>query len=230
MPKVAWLTICLLMPFRAAAWEDDNVLSFISQANPIIQAQHNVSRAYAKPDSVTWALQNTSLSGRLGYGGLQISIPLSSIKEDREQALKLVAEAKETEDMHTKVIMDIAQLRTLEAELAASEVRRKFLKEKAAWLKDRIDKGYSSEMDQLWDIGSKLNTEDALIAKVEVLANTQRYKLAKYAVTRNYLHPRFPENMACTTRATSPITVVIYAPDAAGLVLFITLGIRPSRF
>lgn len=188
--------VALIVPFQVVAWEDDKVLSFISQANPIIQAQHNVSRAYEKPDSVTWALQNTSLSGRLGYGGtdfrnepytayggLQISIPLSSIKEDREQALKLVAEAKETEDMHTKVITDIAQLRTLEAELAASEVRRKFLKEKAAWLKDRIDKGYSSEMDQLWEIGSKLNTEDALIAKVDVLANTQRYKLAKYAGT-----------------------------------------------
>ncbi|MDO9268516.1 MAG: hypothetical protein Q7T96_05330 [Methylobacter sp.] len=168
---------------------------------------------------VAWVYGGTDFRNEpyTAYGGLQISIPLSSIKEDREQALKLVAEAKETEDMHTKVIMDIAQLRTLEAELAA-------------WLKDRIDKGYSSEMDQLWDIGSKLNTEDALIAKVDVLANTQRYKLAKYAVTRNYLHPRFPENMACTTRATSPTTVVIYAPDAAGLVLFRTLGIRPSRF
>ncbi len=186
--------VALIVPFQVVAWEDDKVLSFISQANPIIQAQRNVTQAYAKPDSVTWALQNTSLSGRLGlggtdfrndpytaYGGVQISIPLSSIKEDREQALKLVAEAKETEDMQTKVIVDIAQLRTLESELAASEVRRKFLKEKAAWLKDRIDKGYSSEMDQLWEIGSKLNTEDALIAKVDVLANTQRYKLAKYA-------------------------------------------------
>lgn len=194
MSKIAWLFICLLMPFRVAAWEDDKVLSFVSQVNPIIQAQHNVTKAYAKPDSMTWALQNTSLSGRLGfggtdfrdtpytaYGGLQINIPLSSIKEEREQALKLVAEAKETEDMSTKVIMDIAQLRTLESELAASEVRRKFLKEKAAWLKDRIDKGYSSEMDQLWDIGSKLNDEDAVVAKINLLANTQRYKLAKYA-------------------------------------------------
>jgi len=36
-------------------------------------------------------------------------------------------------------------------------------------------------MDQLWDIGSKLNDEDAVVAKVNVLANTQRYKLAKYA-------------------------------------------------
>jgi hypothetical protein len=186
--------VALILPFRVVAWEDDKVLSFVSQVNPIIQAQHNVTRAYAKPDSMTWALQNTSLSGRLGfggtdfrdtpytaYGGVQINIPLSSIKEEREQAVKLVAEAKENDDMSTKVIMDIAQLRTLESELAASEVRRKFLKEKAAWLKERIDKGYSSEVDQLWDIGSKLNTEDALIAKVDMLANTQRYKLAKYA-------------------------------------------------
>lgn len=169
-------------------------MSFISQANPIIQAQHNVTKAYAKPDSVTWALQNTSISGRLGfggtdfrdtpytaYGGLQISIPLSSIKEDREQALKLVAEAKEIDDMSTKVIMDIAQLRTLESEIAASEVRRKFLKEKAAWLKQRMDEGYSSEMEALWTIGSNLNDEDALVAKISVLTSTQRYKLARYA-------------------------------------------------
>jgi hypothetical protein len=188
------LILFLLMPIRAIAWEDDKVLTFISQANPIIQAQHNVTKAYAKPDSVTWALQNTSLSGRLGfggtdfrdtpytaYGGVQINIPLSSIKEDREQALKLVAEAKEIDDMSTKVIMDMAQLRTLEAEIAASEVRRKFLKEKAALLKQRMDEGYSSEMDALWTIGSNLNEEDALIAKVDLLANTQRYKLAKYA-------------------------------------------------
>jgi hypothetical protein len=188
------LIVTILWPVQAIAWEDDKVLSFINHANPIIQAQRKVTQAYAKPDSVTWALQNTSLSGRLGfggtdfrdtpytaYGGLQISIPLSSVKEDREQALKLVAEAKEIDDMSTKVILDIAQLRTLEAELAASEVRRKFLKEKAAWLKERLDEGYSSEMDELWSIGSKLNDEDALIAKVDVLANTQRYKLAHYA-------------------------------------------------
>jgi hypothetical protein len=188
------LIVTLFLPFQVMAWEDDKVLSFISQASPIILAQHNVTKVYAKPDSVTWALQNTSISGRLGfggtdfrdtpytaYGGLQISIPLSSIKEDREQALKLVAEAKEIDDMSTKVIMDIAQLRTLESEIAASEVRRKFLKEKAAWLKKRIDEGYSSEMDALWTIGSSLNDEDALVAKISVLTSTQRYKLARYA-------------------------------------------------
>jgi hypothetical protein len=190
------IIVALFIPFRVVAWEDDVVLTFINQVNPILRAQRNVSQAYARPNTVTWALQNTSLSGRLGfggtdfrdnaytaYGGLQINIPLSSIKEEREQALKLVAETKAVVEIQTKVIQDIAQLRTFESELAASEVRRKFLKQKAAWLKDRIDKGYSSEIDKLWQIGSKLNAEDALIAKIAVLAKTQRYKLAKYAGT-----------------------------------------------
>ena len=58
----------------------------------------------------------------------------------------MVAEAKEIDDMLAKVIMDITQLRQMEAELAGSDVRRKFLKEKAAWLKERINEGFSSEM------------------------------------------------------------------------------------
>lgn len=191
--RIAFI-VALFLPFQVSAWEDDAVLTFISRANPVIRAQRNVSKVYEVPDTVTWALQNTSLSARLGYGGtdfrddpytayggLQFNIPLSSAKEEREEALKLAAEAKEMEDLHTRVILDIAQLRSLESELAASEVRRTFLKEKAAWIKERIDKGYSSEMNELWAIGDKLNNEDAIVAKTKVLINTQRYKLAKYA-------------------------------------------------
>ena len=104
--------VALILPLRVAAWDDDAVLNFIIQANPILQAQRNVTQAFAEPDALTWALQNTSLSGRLGlggtdfrddpytvFGGLQINIPLSSIKEEREQALKLVAQAKAMDDM-----------------------------------------------------------------------------------------------------------------------------------
>ena len=169
-------------------------MSFINQVNPLIKAQKNVSNTFTKPDALTWALRNTSLSGRLGFGGtdfrddpytvlggLQINIPLSSIKEEREQAMKLVSEAKAMNDISVKVIADIVKMRTLESELAASEVRRKFLKQKAKWIKERIEQGYASEMNELWAIGSKLNTEDALMTKVDVLAKTQRYKLAKYA-------------------------------------------------
>lgn len=52
--RIAFI-VALMLPFRVAAWEDDAVLSFISRANPIIQAQRNVTRAYAKPESMTWA-------------------------------------------------------------------------------------------------------------------------------------------------------------------------------
>ncbi len=190
------IIVALFLPLQVIAWEDEAVLSFINQVNPLIKAQKNVSNTFTKPDALTWALRNTSLTGRLGFGGtdfrddpytvlggLQINIPLSSIKEEREQAIKLVSEVKAMDTINGKVIADIVKMRTLEAELAASEVRRKFLKEKAKWLKQRIEQGYSSEMNELWSIGSKLNTEDALIAKVDVLAKTQRYKLAKYAGT-----------------------------------------------
>ncbi len=188
--------VALFFFFFLIAYEVYVFFFFFIFVKIFLRSSLNVSHAYTKPDTVTWALQNTSLSGRLGfggtdfrdnaytaYGGLQINIPLSSIKEEREQALKQVAETKAVVEIQTKVIQDIAQLRTFESELAASEVRRKFLKQKAAWLKDRIDKGYSSEIDKLWQIGSKLNAEDALIAKIAVLAKTQRYKLAKYAGT-----------------------------------------------
>jgi len=194
MLKSLSLSILLAFPFEIMAWEDEAVLSFISQVNPLIQAQRNVSTTFEKPNALTWALRNTSLSGRLGFGGtdfrddpytvlggLQINIPLSSIKEEREQAMKLVSEVKAMDTINGKVIADIVKMRTLESELAASEVRRKFLKQKAKWIKERIEQGYASEMNELWAIGSKLNTEDALMTKVDVLAKTQRYKLAKYA-------------------------------------------------
>jgi len=125
--------VLLLLSFQAVAWEDDAVLSLISQVTPLIKAQKNVSTTFTKPDSLTWALRNTSISGRLGFGGtdfrddpyrvfsgLQINIPLSSIKEDREQAMKLVSEVKAMDSINGKVIADIVKMRTLESELVAS--------------------------------------------------------------------------------------------------------------
>jgi hypothetical protein len=49
--RIAFI-VALMLPFRVVAWEDDAVLSFISRANPIIQAQRHVTQAYAKPDAV----------------------------------------------------------------------------------------------------------------------------------------------------------------------------------
>ena len=188
------LIVSLFMPFQVVAWEDAKVLAFIVSTNPVIRSQHKVSEVYAVPGALTWVLENTTFSGKAGlggtdfreapytvYGGLQFNIPLSSRKEEREQAIKLVAEKKAIDGINTQVMTDMAKLRLLESELAASEVRREFFKKKATWIKDRIDKGYSSDIAILWTLGEKINTEDALVAKNTLQSQTQRHKLARYA-------------------------------------------------
>jgi len=188
------LIVSLFMPLQVFAWEDAKVLAFIAGTNSVIRSQHKVSEAYAVPSALDYVLENTTFSGKAGlggtdfrntpytvYGGLQFNIPLSSRKEERDQAIKLVAEKKAVDGINTQVMTDMAKLRLLESELAASEVRREFLKKKAVWVKERIDKGYSSDMDKLWTLGEKINTEDALVAKNTLQSQTQRHRLARYA-------------------------------------------------
>lgn len=184
----------LFFPLQALAWEDARVLEYIVSTNPVIQSQIEVSNIYAVPDALTWVLENTTFSGKAGiggtdfrddpytvYGGLQFNIPLSSRKEEREQAIKRVAEKKAIDSINTSVMTDMAKLRLLESDLAASKVRREFYKKKAKWVQERIDQGYSSDMGILWTLGEKINTEDALVAKNTLQSQTQRHRLARYA-------------------------------------------------
>lgn len=186
--------VSLFLPLQVAAWEDAKVLAFIESSNPVIQSQKKVSDAYAVPSALNYVLENTTFSGKAGlggtdfretpytvYGGLQFNIPLSSRKEEREQAIKLVAEKKAVDGINTSVMTDMAKLRLLESELEASKVRREFFQKKSKWVKERIDKGYASDMDKLWTLGEKINTEDALVAKNTLQSETQRHRLARYA-------------------------------------------------
>lgn len=188
------LIVALFIPLQVAAWEDAKVLAFIKSTNPVIKSQKEVSDAFAVPGALTWVLENTTFSGKAGlggtdfretpytvYGGLQFNIPLSSRKEEREQAIKLVAEKKAIDGINTSVMTDMAKLRLLESELEASKVRRAFFQKKSVWIKDRIEKGYASDMDKLWTLGEKINTEDALVAKNTLQSQTQRHRLARYA-------------------------------------------------
>jgi len=186
--------LTFLIPIEAIAWDDARVLEFIANTNSVILSQHQVSEVYAVPSALNYVLENTTFSGKAGlggtdfretpytvYGGLQFNIPLSSRKEEREQAIKQVAENKAIDSINTSVMTDMAKLRLLESELEASSVRREFLKKKAKWVQDRIDKGYSSEVDKLWTLAEKINTEDALVAKNTLQSQTQRHRLARYA-------------------------------------------------
>ena len=188
------LYLALFMPLQAIAWDDARVLAFIANTNPVIRSQYQVSEVYAVPSALDYVLENTTFSGKAGlggtdfretpytvYGGLQFNIPLSSRKEEREQAIKQVAEKKAIDGINTSVMTDMAKLRLLESELEASSVRREFLKKKAAWVKERIDQGYASDMDKLWTLAEKINTEDALVAKNTLQSETQRHRLARYA-------------------------------------------------
>lgn len=191
------LYLSLFIPLQAIAWDDARVLAFISNTNPVIRSQHQVSKVYAVPSALNYVLENTTFSGKAGfggtdfrdtpytvYGGLQFNIPLSSRKEEREQAIKQVAEKKAIDSINTSVMTDMAKLRLLESELEASSVRREFLKKKSAWVKERIDQGYASDMDKLWTLAEKINSEDALVAKNTLQSTTQRHRLARYAGER----------------------------------------------
>lgn len=190
----AMLKVTLLMPLSAIAWEDAQVLAFIEHTNPVIRSQKDVSEVYAVPSALNWVLENTTFSGKAGvggtdfrddpytvYGGIQFNIPLSSRKEEREQAVKIVAEQKAIEGINTRVMTDMAKLRLLESELEASKVRREFFQKKAKWVKERIDQGFTSDMDKLWTLAEKINTEDALVTKNTLQSQTQRHRLARYA-------------------------------------------------
>ncbi len=186
--------VILLFPFQVVAWDDVHVLAFIADTNSIIQAQKKVTNIYAVPNVLEAFLENTTFSGKVGaggtdfqdtpytaYAGLQFNIPLSSRKEARDFSIKKVTEKKVIDTINSKVMNDLAKLRILESEIKSSEVKLKFFKEKYQWVKDRIDKGYSSEMDKLWSLGEKINAEEAEIAKNSLQSKSQRHKLSRYA-------------------------------------------------
>ncbi len=194
-----------LIPCSACAWENQAVLRFISETNPIIQAQEVVVQHYRVPDTFQRILENTKLVGRLGgvvtpiiaaddvvaagssktagvtaFGGIQVSIPLSSLDEERTLANKHVELTKAIDQIKAQTLQDMAQLRTYEADLAAAEVRMQFYRDQLRWLQQRLQEGYS-EMEKLWSVGGKLNDEKAAVERITLLAETQRHRLAQYA-------------------------------------------------
>jgi len=186
--------VILFFPFQVLAWDDVHVLAFIADTNSIIQSQKKVTGIYSVPNVLNTFLENTTLSGKVGaggtdfqdtaytaYAGLQFNIPLSSRKEARDFAIKQVTEKKTIDTINNKVMNDLAKLRILESEIKSSEVKLAFFKKKYKWVQERIDKGYSSEMDKLWKLGEKINAEEAEIAKNALQSKSQRHKLSRYA-------------------------------------------------
>lgn len=195
----------VLIPSAVGAWENQTVLRFITETNPIIQAQHVVVSAHRVPSALQSVLDHTHVVARLGgvmtpliaaddvvaagstktagvtaFGGIQVRIPISSTEEEQQLAARHVELAKAIDQVKGQVLQDMAQLRSYEADLAGSRVRMKFYRDQMEWLKQRTEEGYS-EMEKLWTVGGKLNDEKAQVERLGILTDTQRHRLAQYA-------------------------------------------------
>ena len=129
------LLLVLLWPALAAAWEEEPAIAFILAYNPVVAAQRHATAAYQPPGGLRRVMQHTSFYVRAASGtsstvseggdttttspmtvGIQLNIPLSSPKEQREFAQQALAEATRIDEVRGRALTDLAKLRELEAE------------------------------------------------------------------------------------------------------------------
>ena len=169
------LLLALLWPALALAWEEEQALAFILAYHPVVQAQCQATAAYQPPTLTRRVMEHTSFYVRAASGtsstvsdsgdtttssspltvGIQVNIPLASPREQREYAQQALAEATRIDEVRSRALTDLAKLRELEAERAAVRARLAFQQSKAAWVQERIGKGYEGDVEKLWESGSE---------------------------------------------------------------------------
>ena len=194
------LLLALLWPALAGAWEEEPTLAFILAHNPVVIAQRDATKAYQPPSLTRRVMEHTSVFVRAASGtssttsetgdtttsdpmtvGIQVNIPLSSPKEQREYAQQALAEATRIDEVRNRALTDLGKLRELEAERAAGQERLDFHKSKADWVQERIKKGFEGDVEKLWESAQKQNTEAAAAKRLDLLITAQRRQVAHYA-------------------------------------------------
>lgn len=187
-------------PVLAAAWEEEPAIAFILAYNPVVVAQRDATAAYRPPGGLRRVMEHTAFYVRAASGtsttvseggdtttsspmtvGIQLNIPLSSPKEQREFAQQVLAEATRIDELRGRALTDLAKLRELEAEQAAIQERLAFHRSKADWLQERVKKGYEGDVEKLWDAAQQQNGEAAALQRLERLLVAQRRPVAHYA-------------------------------------------------
>jgi len=190
----------LLLPALAGAWEEEPALAFILAYHPVVTAQRAVATAYPPPTWTRRVMEHTSVFVRAASGasstvaesgdtttrspltvGIQVNIPLSSPREQREFTQQALAEATRIDEIRSRALTDLAKLRELEAERAAVRERLDFQKSKADWIQERIHKGYEGDVEKLWDTAQKQNAEAAAVQRLDLLIDAQRRQVAHTA-------------------------------------------------
>lgn len=194
------LLLMLLWPALAGAWEEEPALAFIVAYSPLLQAQRAVMASYQPPTLTRRVMEHTSVFVRAASGtsstvseggdtttsspmtvGIQVNIPLSSPKEQREFTQQALAEATRIDEVRNRALTDLGKLRELEAERAAAQERLDFHKNKADWMQERIKKGFEGDVEKLWEAAQKQNTEAAAAKRLDLLIAAQRRQVAHYA-------------------------------------------------
>ena len=199
MKRGLLLVLALVSPV-AAAWDEEPALAFILAHNPVVIAQRQATEAYQPPSLTRRVLEHTAFYVRAASGtsstvsesgdtttsdpmtvGIQVNIPLSSPKEQREFAQQALAEATRIDEVRNRALTDLGKLRELEAERAAGQERLDFHKSKADWVQERIKKGFEGDVEKLWETTQKQNTEAAAAKRLDLLIAAQRRQVAHYA-------------------------------------------------
>ena len=198
--KPGLLLALLGWPALAAAWEEEPAIAFILAYNPVVVAQRDATAAYRPPGGLRRVMEHTSFYVRAASGtsttvsdggdtttsspmtvGIQLNIPLSSPKEQREFAQQALAEATRIDELRGRALTDLAKLRELEAERAAVQARLDFHQSKADWLQERVKKGYEGDVEKLWAAAQQQNAEAAAVQRLDLLLAAQRRQVAHLA-------------------------------------------------
>ena len=166
----------------------------------MVVTQRQATATYRPPGGLRRVLEHTSFYVRAASGasstvseagdttttspmtvGIQLNIPLSSPKEQREFAQQALAEATRIDELRGRALTDLAKLRELEAERAAVQARLDFHQSKADWLQTRVNRGYEGNVEKLWDAAQKQNAEAAAAQRLDLLIDAQRRQVAHYA-------------------------------------------------
>ncbi len=198
--KPGLLLALLGWPGLVGAWEEEPAIAFILAYNPVVVAQRHATAAYQPPGALRRVMEHTSFYVRAASGtsstvseggdtttsspmtvGIQVNIPLSSPKEQREFAQQALAEATRIDEIRGRALTDLAKLRELEAERAAVQTRLDFHRSKADWLQERVKKGYEGDVEKLWAAAQQQNTEAATVQRLDLLLAAQRRQVAHLA-------------------------------------------------
>ncbi len=107
--------------------------------------------------------------------GLQVNIPLSSPKEQREYTQHALAKTTRINEVCGRVLSELAKLRQeLEAERTALAERLAFYRSKADWVQERTKKSYEDDIDKLWEAAQKQNSKAADLRRLDVQIRAQR--------------------------------------------------------